>query len=233
MSQIYSRQTVPFQPPPQGPEEDDYIDYDEYEEYEDDYYYDDEEADNPLVKPLLIALSVGCLLFICMSCCVLVAGVGAIVMVPADGGVGDLFSSPLPGQDIGLSFEEPAFPDESVVNEEGMQLSIIEINRNVSLPDYTAVEGRELVVITVEMINLSNEDVGYSESEFLLINSFEEAYQVSPASASVNGALGRGTLAPGEGIEGRVTFDLVANEINLTLEWSGGRDAQPRYIYLE
>lgn len=221
MSQFYSQQG--FYPPPQGPEEGEYIDYEyEEEDYEDDYLGDS------TVQRMLIFLSGGCLVFLCLGCCLL-AIAGVLLLDPA----GVLVATPIPGSDIGLTFEEPAFPDESVVNETNTQLSIIEVNRNVALPEITPVEGRELVVITIELVNLGDQEVDYSESDFQLINSFQEAYTVSPATGAVDGALGRGALAPGEGLEGRLTFDLLAGEVNLVLGWQGGREVKPRYIYME
>lgn len=221
MSQLYSPQG--YYPPPQGPEEGEYIDY-EYEEED----YDDDYAGDTIGQRLLIFLSGGCLVFVCIGCCLL-AMMGVLVLDP----VSALVATPIPGNDLGLTFEDPAFPDETVVNEENLQLSIVETNRNVALPEFTPVEGRELVVVTIELINLGDQEAGYSESDFILINQFEEAYTVSPAAGSVDGALGRGTLAPGEGIEGRLTFDLLAGEVNLVLGWEGGRDVGPRYIFIE
>lgn len=221
MSQFYSQQG--FYPPPQGPEEGEYIDY----EYEEEDYGDDYLGDSTAQR-MLIFLSGGCLVFMCIGCCLL-AIVGVLLLDP----VSAFVATPMSGSDIGLTFEAPAFPDESVVNEEGVQLSIIEVNRNVALPEITPVEGRELVVITIELINKGDQEVGYSESDFKLINQFQEAYTVSPAAGVVDGALGRGVLAPGEGIEARLTFDLLAGEVNLVLGWQGGREVEPRYIYME
>lgn len=224
MSQIYSRQTAPFYPPPQGPEEEEYIDY---EEYDDEGYYDEEPEDNPMLKWVLIALSGGCLLFLCMGCCILL-GIGVFFLNPAS-----LFATPLPGSDLGLVFEEPAFPDEEVVNEEAVQLRITTVNRIAELPNYTPSAGTELVIVTIELINLGSDDITYDERSFSLINQQQEAYIVSTAAApSVEGALGTGTLAPNEGIEGRLVFEVVQGEFNLILAWAG-RNAEPRYLYIE
>ena len=65
----------------------------------------------------------------------------------------------------------------------------------------------------------------------MLLNGSEAAY--APALGAVTGALGRGTLPPGEGLEGRLVFEVIANEVDLRLLWEPGRDAQPRYLYLE
>lgn len=224
MSQIYSRQTAPFYPPPQGPEEEEYIDY---EEYDDDGYYDEEPEDNPMLKWALILLSGGCFVFLCMGCCVLLV-TGVFFLAPSD-----LLATPLPGSDLGLVFEEPAFPDEEVVNEATVQLRITTVNRITELPNYIPTPGTELVIVTIELINLGDEDVTYDDRNFSLINQRQEAYIVSTAaSPSVEGALGTGTLAPNEGIEGRLVFEVVQGEFNLILEWTG-RNAEPRYLYIE
>ncbi len=221
MSQFYPGQGS--YPPIQGPE----VEYDDYEYYDEDEYGEDEFEGDSLAQRLLIFLSGGCLVFMCMGCCVLMFTGGWLLNPLA------AFESAPEGSDLGLTFDDPAFPDESVVSDENVQLSIVSVNHNVTLPDFTPVEGRELLVITIELVNLGDEEAGYSESDFILINEFEEAYTVSPASASVDGALGRGTLAPGEGLEGRLAFDLLAGEVNLILGWEGGREAAPRYIAIE
>ena len=221
MSQFYPGQGS--YPPIQGPE----AEYDDYEYYDDDEYDENEFEGDSLAQRLLIFLSGGCLVFMCIGCCVLMF-TGGWFLTPLA-----LFESPTTGSEFGLSFDDPAFSDEVVVSNENVQLSIVSVNRNVALPDFTPIEGRELLVITIELVNLGNEEAGYSESDFILINEFEEAYTISTASASVDGALGRGTLAPGEGLEGRLAFDLLAGEVNLILGWEGGRDAAPRYIAIE
>jgi len=222
MSQYYPQQN-PYYPPSQGPE----TDYDEYE-YEDDDYYEDESGGDTVPQRLLIFITGGCLVFICMACCVLMF-MGLWILDPGSA----LVSTPIPGSDIGLTFEEPAFPDESVVNDENVQLTILEVNRNVTVPGIPPAEGRELVVITIELVNLGSEEANFNEGDFILINEFEEAYSISPSASAVDGALGRGKLGPDEGLEGRLVFDLLAGEFNMVLGWEGGRDTTPRYIYME
>ncbi|MCK6628884.1 MAG: DUF4352 domain-containing protein [Anaerolineae bacterium] len=219
MSQYYP-QSGPFYPPENDPEED-YI-YDE-----DDYEYE-EEGGGPgdsLLRRALIFLAGGCLVFLCMGCCGLVAA-GALAVDPSS-----LFApTPIPGSDLGLSFQDPALPDESVVNEKGMRLTIIDVNRNAALPTVPAVEGRELIIVTVEMVNLGEEEADFNERDFLLLNAFEEAYQPL-AGDVVDGALGRGSLPPGEGLEGRLAFEVIAGERDLVLTWDDGGGG--RYIFLE
>jgi len=222
MSQYYPQYSP--SPPPRGPEGG----YDEYE-YDDEGYYDDEESSGDTIpQRLLIFISGGCLVFICMSCCVLMF-MGLWLLDPGSSFV----SAPIEGSDLGLTFEEPAFSDESVVNDDGVKLTILEVNHNVALPGIPPVDGRELVVITIELVNLGTEDASYNESDFLLINQDEEAYTISPLAASVEGALSRGKLAPEEGAQGRLVFDLVAGEFTMILGWEGGRDATPRFIFME
>jgi hypothetical protein len=94
-----------------------------------------------------------------------------------------------------------------------------------------AVEGRELIIVTVELTNLGAEgEIEFNERDFLLLNVSNEAYQ--PLSGDViDGALGRGTLPPGEGLEGRLVFEIIAGERDLVLAWEG--EGGSRYIYLE
>jgi hypothetical protein len=220
MSQYYPQN--PYYPPQQAPEGD----YDEYE-YEDDYYDDNIKGDS-IAQRLLIFISGGCLVFICTGCCLLMI-MGLWILDPGSG----LLATPLPGSDLGLTFDEPAYPDEAVVNDQQVKLSILTVNRNVSLLGVTPVEGQELTVVTIELINLSDETISYSSNDFRLINSQEQAYATSPAMAAVDNPLGRGSLEPTQGIQGRLVFDLIAGETDLVLEWQGDRNAQPRYIYVE
>ncbi len=219
MSQYYPQQG-PYFPPTRGPEE--------YDDYEYDEEYVDEQEASSLVQRMLLFSSGGCLVFVCIGCCILSLA-GLWILDPGGG----LASTPPAESELGLTFDDPAFQDEAVVNEENVQLRVLEVNRNVALPNYAPVEGRELVVITIELINLGSEEISYNEGDFILINQFEEAYTVSPAASAVDGALGRGKLRPNEGIEGRLVFDVLAGEVNLILGWEGGRNVQARYIFIE
>lgn len=142
-----------------------------------------------------------------------------------------LVSTPIPGSDIGLSFEEPAFPDESVVNEKTARLTILGVNRNAALATVSPVEGQELIVVTVELVNLGEEDVDFNERDFMLLNALEQPYM--PLPGAVDGALGRGVLPGGSGLEGRLVFQVAAGEQNLVLAWDGGPGTELRYIYLQ
>ncbi|MDX1520763.1 MAG: DUF4352 domain-containing protein [Anaerolineae bacterium] len=217
------QQQNPYYPPRSVPEEE-YYDY----EYEDDDGYDDDPDGDSAAQRILLFISGGCLVFICIGCCLL-AVMGLWILDPGSG----LLATPIPGSDLGLTFEQPAFPDESVVNDQNVRLRILEVNRNVAVPGVAPVEGQELVVVTIELVNLGEQEISFSESDFILINEFQEAYSVSPMASAVDGALGRGSLAPGEGLEARLVFDLLLNEVNLVLGWEAGRDITPRYIYIE
>jgi len=221
MSQYYPPQG-PLYPPEQNPEY-----------YDADYEYEEINGgglkNNALLQSTLAFVGGGCLVFLCMSACVLL-GVAlwtldqtAIAAVPPE------------GSDIGLSFDEPAFPDESVTNEEGMQLTILDVNRNAALDSIPPVEGREVIIVTIELVNFGSDQAGFDERDFLLVNSLEEAYMPSiGVISSRDGALGRGTLPPNEGLEGRLVYEVAAGELDLRLVWEpSGADVQPRYIYLE
>jgi len=209
--------------PPEHNPEDYYYEEGDYE-YED--FDEGEGSGNTLLQSVLAFFAGGCLVFLCMSFCGLLMAVLWIL----DPGAG-LSATPIPGSDIGLSFADPAFPGESVVNEQGMQLTILDVNRNASLDTMPPVEGRESIIVTVELVNLGESDANFNESDFLLLNVFEEAYQSTPG--AVTGALGRGILPPGEGLEGRLVFEVVAGEIDLVVLWEPGGEAQPRYLYLQ
>lgn len=223
MSQYYP-QSSSFYPPPHNPE-DDYYDEDDVE-YE---LEEDEEYAGPgdtTARRVMIFLAGGLLVFLCMCCCLLV-GAGLWFLDP---GGGLLAATPMPGSDIGLAFDDPAFSDETVVNDQQVQLSILDVNRNASLVAIPQVEGRELIIVTVEMVNLGEEEITYNERDFLLLNQFEEAY--TPTSGVIEGSLNRGTLPPSEGLEGRLVFEVIAGEPQLILAWEGA-DSAVRYIEIE
>ncbi len=222
MSQFYPQQPNPYYPPEQNPEED-YYDYDEFEYDDDD---NDEESGSNLTRILAIVLGGGCLIFLCLVCCGLV-GVGLWYLDPGS----SLVATTIPGSDIGLSFTEPAYPDESVVNEKGMRLTILDVNRNAALPAVVPAEGSELIIVTIELVNLGEEEADFNERDFTLLNAYEEAYQ--PLPGVVDGALGRGSLPPDAGLEGRLVYEVVAGEVDLVLQWDGGPETQLRYIWLE
>lgn len=219
MSQYYP-QSGPYYPPENNPEEDYVYDEDEYEVEE-----DGGRSGDSLLQRALIFLAGGCLVFLCMGCLGLVAA-GLFTLDPTS-----LFApTPIPGSDVGLSFKEPAAHDESVVGENKLKVTIVDVNRNAALASVAPVEGRELIIVTVELVNLGDAEAKFNERDFLLLNSFEEAYQPQAGNV-VDGALGRGTLPAGEGLEGRLAFEVIANERDLVLTWDDGSGA--RYISLE
>ncbi len=222
MSQYYPPRS-PYYPPESNPEED-YI-YDEGEfEYEDE---GEGGRGDTLLQRSLIFLGGGCVIFLCLACC----GFFAASLYALD--ASSLLAPALvPGSDIGLSFDNPAYPDESVVNDQQTRLSLLEVNRNGALDTVPPVEGRELIIVTVELTNLPNAEgeVNFNERDFLLLNASNAAYP--PLTGDViDGALGRGTLPPGEGLEGRLVFEVIADERDLVLAWEG--EGGSRYIYLE
>ena len=223
MSQYYPQQG-PLYPPEQSPESDYYYDEGEYEYYDNDDNGHD--TSGALLQTAFAFFAGGCLVFLCMSFCGLVLA-GLWILDPG----GSSAATPIPGADAGLSFAAPAFPDESVINEKNMQLSILDVNRNAAVETIPQAEGREVIIITIELLNLGEEDSIFNERDFMLINSFNDAY--APALGAVTGALGRGSLPPGEGLEGRLVFEVIAGEVELILLWEPGQGAEPRYIYLQ
>jgi hypothetical protein len=223
MSQYYPQQSPVY--PPEYPPEDAYYEDDYEYEVEDDEY--DANSGSSLIQYALAFFAGGCLVFMCMGCCLLLAA-GAWTLDAALGG-----GTPIPGADLGLSIDEPAYPGDSVVNEQKVRLTVHEVNWNVSLPTVPAVEGRELVIVTIELENLNpDQDVNYREEDFLLLNRYNEAYPpITPSDAVINDALGRGKLRAEQGLEARLVFEVVAGEPELMLEWKD-RDNPGRYFSL-
>lgn len=219
MGQYYPQQG-PLYPPEHNPEGG-YYDEGVYE-------YDEVDAGRPNRSWLQTALAFvagGCAALLCTSFCV-AAFTGLWFL---DSGV--MAGTPAPGSDIGLSFDAPAFPDESVVNDQNLQLTLLEVNRNAALDTIAAAENTELIIVTVELVNLGEEEVEFNERDFILVNSFEEEFPATVG--AIEGALGRGSLPPNEGLEGRLVFETPTGEANWQLLWSPGRDSEPRYLYLE
>ncbi|MFN8454704.1 MAG: DUF4352 domain-containing protein, partial [Anaerolineae bacterium] len=190
--------------------------------------YEDEGggSGNSLLRYGLILLGAGCLICLCIACCGIVAA-GLFAYDPTS----LLAPTPIPGSDLGLTFEEAANPDEPVVNDQGAKLTILDVNRNASLPAVPPAEGLELIVLTVEVVNLGNEEIRFNERDFLLLNQNDEAYEALAGSDLIDGVLGRGSLPPGEGLEGRMVFQVRTGERDLVLAWEG--EGGSRYIYLE
>jgi hypothetical protein len=221
MSQYYP-QPGPFYPPENNPE-DEYYDEDDYE-----FEGDNGDSGGSLLQRSLIFLGGGCLVFLCIGCCLLFVA-GLFVVDPTT-----LFApTPIPGSELGLSFDDPAFPDESVVNDKNVKLTIQEVNRNAAPPaNATPIEGREFIIVTIELLNLGESDIDFNERDFYLLNSREEAYEPVAGADVGDGALGRGTLPPGQGLEGRLEFEVIAGEGDLMLNWDDGESGS-RYIFLE
>jgi hypothetical protein len=219
--QPYYPQQGPLYPPEQEAEIYEEADY-EYEEIND-------RSNGARLQTVLAFLAGGCLVFICMSVCgLLTAGLWVV----------DPFSDTTEaaeGSDIGLSFDDPAFPDEPVTNEQQVKLTILDVNRNAALETIPPTEGREIIIVTIELVNLGDEEVDFNERDFMLLNSFEEAYEATVGAITIrDGSLGRGSLPPNEGLEGRLVFEVISGELDLRLLWEPpGRDVTRRYIYLE
>jgi hypothetical protein len=218
MSQFYPQSGYP----PEQPHEDYYEDY-SYEEDE----FGDEAAGGPGQKILLIA-GIGCLIFACIACfCLLV------VFIWSQNPGADVLNTPVPGSNVGLSPDNPARPDAAVVNEEGLRLSLRDVNRNAAaLSGIPAAEGREIIIITVQLENLNEppSDIEYSDRSFSLLNLADEVYIRKPD--AIDGALGRGFLASGEGTQGRLVFEVLDGERDLILIWESP-ESTARYISLE
>jgi hypothetical protein len=202
------------------------------ENYYEDAEYEYEEVgpagNKTLLQTSLAFVAGGCAVFLCMSLCGLL--LGAVWLLDSSSTV-----AAVEGSEVGVTFEEPAFPTEAVVNEQQMQLTILEVNRDAALEAIPPVEGTETIIVTIELVNLGAEEAVFDERDFILVNEVEEMYE--PALGAISrrdGALGRGTLPPNEGLEGRLVFQVLAGEPDLRLVWQpSGRDVEPRYIYLE
>jgi hypothetical protein len=205
---------------PQNPE--DYY----YEEGDYDYEEIDEPARNNYLQLGLAFVAGGCLVFLCVGICLLVFG-GLWI---TDSALGLSSPTPIPGSDLGLTFDAPAFSYEQVVNDTGTQLKILEVNRNAQVESIAPAEGREVIIVTIELVNKGEQDVPFNERDFSLLNSFQESYP--PVVGAISGALGRGTLPPNEGLEGRLVFEIIAGEQDHRLLWQPV-DSSPRYMYLE
>lgn len=224
MSQYYQH-PGPYLPPP-PPEDASAPEYYEDVDYEFEGAGPGAGTGPSLVQQIAVFFTCGCLGFLCASAC---AGILTVAWI-FDAGSG-LVETSVPGSDLGLAYENPALPIETVANESGMQLSIVDVNRNASLEAIPSVEGRETIIVTVELANLSSDSVAFDgATDFLLLNAEELAYR--PKSNAVDGELGQEMLAPGEGVQGRLAFEIIADEVDLILVWEP-EGSQARYIYLE
>jgi len=221
MSQFYPQSPQPPSYPPQGPPEEYYYE-DDYDEYE---YEDDEAGSDNTVRYALAFVGGGCLVFLCMACCFLLAA--GLWMLDSS-----LAATPVPGSDVGVTFGSAAFLNETVVNDQNVAMTVLRVDRNAALPTVPQVEGREVVIVTLELENRSDLDAQYSDSDFLLLNDFQEAYVPVSGDNIIDGALVRGTLRPGEGLQGRLVFEVLAGEPLLVLVWEP-RDGSSTSRYVE
>lgn len=222
MSQYYPPQPG-YYPPPANPEGGYYED-DTYEDYEMDEGLE-RQGDSWLTR-LAIFMAGGCLTFILMTSCVCL--IAALWVLDPGGSV---LAPSFPGSDIGLTTDEPARVTEEVVNEQGISLSILDINANAESNTIPQTEGSEIVIVTVQLKNLSEEIISYDdEFNFKLLNQGDGFY--TPTLGAIDGALGFGDLQPLEGRQGRLVFQILAEESGLMLEWVMP-DSEPRYIALQ
>jgi hypothetical protein len=220
MSQFYSQQQPGYYPPPSNPEEH----YDEYEDYE---LEDENEGSGSSAMTFVFGcFSGGCATFIVLCFC-LILPAGLWILDPGS----DMFTTSYPGDDIGLTFEQPAHSDQSVVNDQGIELTIVVLNRNASSNTIEQQEGTELIIVTVQLKNLSSETFDYDdERDFKLLNQTNGFYDLIPG--AVEDTLGIASLPAKDGKQGRLVFRIVAAETGLVLEWSNP-DSLPRHIELE
>ncbi len=220
MSQYYSQPKPYYPPPPSNPESNDYQDY----EYEDSEEGESSGGDSCMTRGLIFSAG-GCLTFLFMSFCGLL-GIGLWILDPGSA----LFATPIPGSDIGTTFEKPARSSESVVNEQSVRLTIIGVNRNAESNTIAKTDGTEIIVVTIQLENLGTKEADYDdERNFRILNQTDGYYNLT--SGAIDGALEVGKLAVAEGKEGRLVFSVVANEQDLVLEWDAGT-GKPRYIEL-
>ncbi|MDM8528927.1 DUF4352 domain-containing protein [Anaerolineales bacterium HSG24] len=218
MSQHYPQ---PGYYPPQGNPESGYEE--EYDEYE----YEDESGGGGSALPFVFGcFSGGCLVVLGLTICFFLMA-GLWVLDPGS----DMFATTYPGDDIGLTFDKPARSTEAIVSEQGLRLSIKDVNRNAASNTIPQVDGAEIIVITVELENLSSEDVSYDdEREFKLLNQTEGFYD--PQVGAMEGALGFGTILTETGTQGRLVFQVLTNETGLVLEWQSPK-GPVKYIEIE
>lgn len=222
MSQYYPPQPG-YYPPPPNPEGGYYED-DNYEAYEMDE--GSERQGDSWFTRLAIFMAGGCLTFILMASC---GGLIAVLWILDPGS--SLLAPSVAGSDIGLTSDDPARITEEVVNDKKISLSILDINPNAESNTIPQTEGSEILIVTVELKNLSEEIISYDdEFNFKLLNQGDGFYDPTPG--AIDGALGFGDLQPLEGQQGRLVFQILAEESGLMLEWQMP-DSEPRYIALQ
>lgn len=214
-----------YYPPPPNPESG-YYDNEAYEDYE--VEYEEPASSGSSVMPFVLGCGVGgCTTLLALGLCAIML-MGLWVLDPGS----ELFAPSYPGDDIGLTLNDPARPSQEVVNEQGIRLNIVDVNRNAQSNTIPQTEGVEIIVLTVELENLSNDEVAYDdERHFNLLNQTDGFYEPTPG--AIDGALGIGNLDAGDGTQGRLVFQILADEQGLILEWDMGEPSTPRYIELQ
>jgi hypothetical protein len=130
--------------------------------------------------------------------------------------------------------DDPALPGDPVVNGQNLQLIVNDVNRNAALDTVPPAENTEIIIVTVELTNLGDEDFRLNEErDFRLVNSAEDEY--APTVGAIDGGLERdgSLLKASEGIQGRLVFEVPSDGTDWVLVWTPGRDSESRYLYLE
>ncbi len=133
---------------------------------------------------------------------------------------------------VGESREHPTPFGEPVVDDRGMEVTVLKLERNVPSESATPGEGKEFIRITVKLHHLGTtpEPLSYDASQFQVIGQKDVFYQ-GPVPVSTGNDLEGGQLQPGQEKVGKIVMEVGLTEGGLVLSWDGG--AGVRWLSLQ
>ncbi len=195
-------------------------------------------------SPLFYFFAGGCLVLLLVGCCVLTTAVGWVIDTkygitsPKETPMEEM--APLPES----SMPQPVAPGETtpivpgvaptapanapvdsvgmgqpIVAPSGVELTVFDLQRKVSLNNLAAAEGMEFVAVSVGLKNTATGNLPFTIEEFTLRNGEGLEYQPDPQ-ADNGRRLNNGQLAAGQSIEGDLLFHVIDGDAPLALIWT-------------
>lgn len=105
----------------------------------------------------------------------------------------------------------------AVVNFAGTQLTVVDVEKSQGVKfDHPSI-GNEFVILTVELVNNSDDSLDYYPNDFKLQNSQGQLFDIDSTSINVDTALHAGKLNSGSKIKRTLAFEIPRDDLALKL----------------
>jgi len=143
--------------------------------------------------------------------------------------------TPIP---LGLTRANPAPLGQPVVNDQGIECTVLGVKHEFALEDWSPDAGNEFIAITVRLRNLASPDESISyfpKIDFQVVGSRGIIYRgFSLFSSGPDDLLEPGEFFGGSEVTGKIIREVGIGETDLVLIWNyGGWDSDVRYLSLE